>query len=80
MLRILPGIKIEPVQITIYHQRFSDMPSCSALSYEWGNSTDRHTIFCDGDQLQVKTNLLILLKQLRSSTETGNLWIDAICS
>lgn len=79
MLKLLPGEVDEAVRITLHHRDLSQMPTCVAISYEWGEITGQNEVFCDGRILRVTTNLLALLKELRRSHEMRPLWIDAIC-
>jgi hypothetical protein len=51
----------------------------TALSYTWGDTTDRVPIECDGKELLVTWNLYTALKQLRADELSGPFWIDAIC-
>jgi hypothetical protein len=51
----------------------------TALSYTWGDTTDRVPIECDSKELLVTWNLYTALKQLRADEVPGPFWIDAIC-
>jgi hypothetical protein len=80
MLELLPGGADEPIQTKLSHHPLFDLPLCEALSYEWGPPTRDHEIICCGKILKVTTNLLAVLKRLRSESSTPRLlWIDAIC-
>lgn len=79
MLRICPTAPGKPIHIEILHHNLSDLKHCKVLSYEWGQSPERHTFICQNGCLRVTTNLLHLLLRLRASGEMGLLWIDAIC-
>ena len=50
-----------------------------ALSYTWGTSKKRTTIYLNGKSFAVTTNLYHALRYLRHPSETRRLWIDAIC-
>ena len=51
-----------------------------ALSYCWGsNEQPKHTIWINGHPFVVLSNLYAALTQLRKSTSTRKLWMDAIC-
>jgi hypothetical protein len=56
-----------------------EKPSFLALSYVWGDPEKTQTITCNGQQLQVTTNLVAALKQLRVQfPASSHFWIDAI--
>jgi hypothetical protein len=50
-----------------------------ALSYVWGKTEPRRTIFIRGMQKEVGPNLFAVLLQLRHPHEPSLLWIDALC-
>ncbi|KAN0120187.1 HET domain containing protein [Hyaloscypha variabilis] len=79
MVELLPGTSGDPICVKIHHRTLSDMPNCSAVSYEWGSSVREHAIFCDGRTIKVTANLLLLLSKFRNSDSSRLLWIDAIC-
>jgi hypothetical protein len=56
-----------------------ETPSFLALSYTWGDPEQMQTISCNGQQLQVTTNLVAALKQLWAQfPANSSFWIDAI--
>lgn len=79
MVELLPGIPGEPIRVVIHHGALSDLPTYSAISYEWGSIVREHDIFCDDRVLKVTANLSLLLSKLRTSDASQVLWIDAIC-
>jgi hypothetical protein len=50
----------------------------SALSYTWGDSKERRTIWLDWRPIQITANLFTALQQLRHPEGYRLLWIDAI--
>jgi hypothetical protein len=50
-----------------------------ALSYTWGDLSRKHTIFCDGRELQIHHNLHEALPYLARRSSTLPIWIDAVC-
>lgn len=50
-----------------------------ALSYVWGDKEPLEHIYCDGETVDVRPNLFLALRRLRSPTESRRLWVDAIC-
>jgi hypothetical protein len=80
IVKIDPGDEqTESVQLSIFQARLRDRPKYEALSYEWGNDMCDNLVVCDGQELQVKTNLAAALKHVRLSDESRCMWIDAIC-
>jgi Heterokaryon incompatibility protein (HET) len=56
-----------------------DHPPFEALSYTWGDPTEKHTISCEGKLIQVTRNLWQALHRLRLPDTPRTFWIDAIC-
>jgi hypothetical protein len=54
-------------------------PVYSALSYTWGDPSVTHTIFVNGQQLQVTSNLYNALYNFRDLYPRIRLWADAVC-
>lgn len=50
-----------------------------ALSYTWGDETQREDIVVDGLRTSVTQNLHSALKHLRHPRRTRTLWVDALC-
>jgi hypothetical protein len=50
----------------------------TALSYAWGDPTNRKPIICDGSILHVTVNLFNALRELRHVDHSVRLWINAI--
>ncbi|KAF2092961.1 heterokaryon incompatibility, partial [Rhizodiscina lignyota] len=50
-----------------------------ALSYTWGEETDRKEIELNGCRFEVTNNLYEFLSVIRDSEGDIQLWIDAIC-
>jgi hypothetical protein len=53
--------------------------SYEAVSYVWGGSEQADVIYIQGRTLPITMNLSLVLRDLRSSTKSRVLWIDAIC-
>ncbi|KAH8765194.1 heterokaryon incompatibility protein-domain-containing protein [Hyaloscypha finlandica] len=78
MVELLPGIPGAPIRVALHHRTLSDLPTCSAVSYEWGSNARELVIFCNDRVLKVTANLSLLLSKFRSSDSSQLLWIDAI--
>ena len=50
-----------------------------ALSYTWGTSEKRKTIYLNGKPLKVTLNLYVALQYLRYPSKSRCLWVDAVC-
>lgn len=50
-----------------------------ALSYVWGDASDRRPIVVNGQVRSVTANLAAALRHLRSFKKSRRLWVDAIC-
>ena len=66
MLVLVPGKVNDPIHVKLIHKVLSDIPQCSALSYEWRAPTREAEIFCNGKILKVTLNLVAALKRLRA--------------
>ena len=53
--------------------------SYEALSYVWGDGSEKTPIQINGSTLEVGTNLRLALFNLREPNKPRTLWIDAIC-
>ena len=80
LLRLMPSADIsDPIEGEIIHISLegTHLPY-EALSYEWGITQAKECIFLDGQEFDVRENLLNALHQLRRH-EDRVLWVDAIC-
>ncbi|KAK4448890.1 heterokaryon incompatibility protein-domain-containing protein [Podospora aff. communis PSN243] len=55
------------------------VPEYEALSYTWGDSSQKRTIGLNGIDFDVTTNLHAALNRLRLPDSKRLLWVDAIC-
>ncbi|KAL7954960.1 heterokaryon incompatibility domain-containing protein [Trichoderma compactum] len=69
----------EPIHISLSVVKLNDDPSFEALSYCWGDATDKLLVFCDGVPFPVTKNLESALRHLRKTEDERSLWVDAIC-
>ncbi|KAI0848327.1 HET-domain-containing protein [Daldinia vernicosa] len=96
LLRILPGtgaiecllyqIPLEEVEHPKELSWPGERPPFNALSYVWGDTTDKMTIFLEDEPFQVTKNLFRALLQFRELELPDDViftdeyfWIDAIC-
>ncbi|KAL2068279.1 hypothetical protein VTL71DRAFT_16377 [Oculimacula yallundae] len=57
----------------------ADSEPYEALSYVWGNASQKHEIQVNGHVMEITSNLFTALQQLRSSQTPRRIWADAIC-
>jgi hypothetical protein len=80
ILSLLPQTEGDNIKAAMHHCDLSALPTCEALSHEWGEPTRTRHIFCEDKILLVTTNLLAALKRLCKPHEERLLWIDAVCT
>ncbi|KAH7371305.1 heterokaryon incompatibility protein-domain-containing protein [Pyrenochaeta sp. MPI-SDFR-AT-0127] len=79
LITIQPSLgRTAPVDCTIAHAGL-ESAQYSALSYTWGSPENKQDISLNGKPFWVTQNLFSALKDLRHTTESLTLWIDAIC-
>ncbi|EHK42440.1 hypothetical protein TRIATDRAFT_185589, partial [Trichoderma atroviride IMI 206040] len=76
---LYPGNFDDPIQCYIKPFNLHPLPKFEALSYTWGNPTDRLPIIANGETMLVTKNLATSLTYLRDCSDARVLWIDAIC-
>ncbi|KAI1358883.1 heterokaryon incompatibility protein-domain-containing protein [Xylaria arbuscula] len=69
----------DPIHVNLWVVKLTDAPSYEALSYCWGDASDKRPISCDGKPFLVTKNLESALRRLRQPHADNILWIDAIC-
>ncbi|KAH9208900.1 heterokaryon incompatibility protein-domain-containing protein, partial [Leptodontidium sp. 2 PMI_412] len=75
-----PGAYDDEVSISLAHANFDcETPEYEALSYLWGDTKVTVAIQCEGQSLQVTSNLFGALRRIRNEALPRQLWIDAIC-
>ncbi|OTB08135.1 hypothetical protein M426DRAFT_7941 [Hypoxylon sp. CI-4A] len=82
LLRIVPGTG--PIECTLHQIPIAKVPAFWALSYVWGDATEKETITLEGKPFQVTKNLYGALHQFRQRPydighPRDDFWIDAIC-
>lgn len=69
----------DPIHVSLSIVNLRSQPTYEALSYCWGDASDKRLIFCHGKPFPVTQNLEDALRHLRQSEGDRVLWIDAIC-
>ncbi|RSL50395.1 hypothetical protein CEP54_011967 [Fusarium duplospermum] len=79
MLHLLPGNGEDPIRCVLDAVLLDDNPKYEALSYAWGDPTDRLPIEVDGERKSITVNLYHALRRLRYPQDERRLWVDAVC-
>lgn len=69
----------DPVKCTLQTISLSNKPTYIALSYFWGTSEERSPIFVNETEFPATLNLCAALRRMRSDSESGTFWVDAVC-
>ncbi|KAI1360583.1 heterokaryon incompatibility protein-domain-containing protein [Xylaria arbuscula] len=92
LLTLLPGTRSQPLECslqtlnpfpqTIMH--LSDIPNepsqpYEALSYCWGDSTEKEHVIYDGKALEITSSLAEALRAVRLVDQARVLWADGVC-
>lgn len=79
LLELHRGESQDAIVCTLRHVFLRDLPNYTARSYTWGDLILSSLIICDGGYLEVSRNLERALRNLRETSRTTILWVDAIC-
>jgi hypothetical protein len=80
VLELLPGKSTEIVRCRLHTEQFTHAEDkYAAISYVWGNPTDRVQIVCDDRIIEVTVNLADALSHIRDKAKSRLVWADAIC-
>jgi hypothetical protein len=82
LISLDPGQSSDPLSCRIRHVNLSSSPNYEAISYVWGDESNKAIIFCDGVEMQITQNLAAALRRFRSSMDDSAgrlLWTDSIC-
>lgn len=80
LVELLPGTRQEDITCRMYETSLDECTgSYEALSYVWGNASEKTPIQINGQTLEIGPNLRLALFNLRELDKPRTLWIDAIC-
>ncbi|KAL8740940.1 MAG: hypothetical protein Q9184_008441, partial [Pyrenodesmia sp. 2 TL-2023] len=83
LLELLPGTSGFPIRCRLRYEDLnprSTVLGFQALSYCWGNSSERKSIIIDNATLlTVTTSLYLALHYIRDISKPKLLWVDAVC-
>ncbi|KAI9046708.1 hypothetical protein LZ554_009446 [Drepanopeziza brunnea f. sp. 'monogermtubi'] len=69
----------QPMTCEIISHPLSQCPAYNAVSYVWGHSLDQGRVMCDGEFINIPSNLYQFLLLCRTKTIEKPFWIDSIC-
>ncbi|RAK98188.1 HET domain-containing protein [Aspergillus ibericus CBS 121593] len=76
---ILPGRWSESVSCNLKVVSLDDKPKYEALSYTWGDLSNKIPICLEESRFLVTKNLHMALRRLRRAAGTRDIWVDALC-
>jgi hypothetical protein len=80
VITLLPSASREDkIEVSIAEIDLERSPSYEALSYAWGDPSQRVALQCHGKDLHVTPNCESALRHLRQDSGVRTLWVDAIC-
>ncbi|KAK1461604.1 heterokaryon incompatibility protein [Colletotrichum melonis] len=79
ILVLKPGPDTIPIQIELQEASIDDLPTFEALSYVWGDPSERRQIDCSGQLVSITQNLHDALQHLRHPDRELLIWADALC-
>ncbi|MCJ1367915.1 hypothetical protein MMC16_007051 [Acarospora aff. strigata] len=80
LLRIYPGAVVNDLFCDLEEVHITQVPAYEALSYCWGDESDRLPVNCNGAwTLGITRNLHAALIRLRLPNQSRLVWADAIC-
>jgi hypothetical protein len=78
-LTLKQGAFDDPIHCTLQTVSLADNPKYTALSYVWGDATERLPIYIDGTLFSATKNLKIALQYIRKADCDQVMWVDAVC-
>jgi hypothetical protein len=74
-----PGKDDEPLSGRLVIDHIDNIPWFDAISYVWGSHERVGEIICDGKAIGLTASLSEVLRRVRLSDETRNVWADQVC-
>ena len=79
LLKLLPGGDSDALECNLFTADLSIPPRYQALSYTWGDASEREVIQLNHHDFSVTKNLNTALRRLRFTGKCRILWVDALC-
>ena len=70
---------LDPLEGKLIDAAINDHPPFEALSYVWGDASQRGSILIEGETFTITSNLDTALRHIRYPTASRNLWVDSLC-
>jgi hypothetical protein len=68
-----------PIRCSLNEVSAAEHPEYEAISYVWGDPSNRACLEIEGDTLMVTANLVLALRYIRHKADARCIWADAIC-
>lgn len=75
---LLPGNANDQVICRLHAEEWNRKPQFEAISYAWGDTTDRSTILCNGKKIHVTKSLYTALVHFRHKYQSRIIWADGL--
>ncbi|KAH8589473.1 heterokaryon incompatibility protein-domain-containing protein [Bisporella sp. PMI_857] len=79
LLELYPGHATDDIDCSLHQTELDGSSKYEAVSYAWGDLTNKANICCDGKIITVTQNLKYALIRLRHKDKARLVWADAIC-
>ncbi|KAK3346415.1 heterokaryon incompatibility protein-domain-containing protein [Lasiosphaeria hispida] len=79
ILAIEPGSGEEELRTRLDVAVLDEKPAYEAISYTWGDPSDKTLLRCGGGNVLIPRNLDTFLRRLRNPSRTRYVWADSVC-
>ncbi|MCJ1264724.1 hypothetical protein MMC22_004599 [Lobaria immixta] len=80
LVKILPGNRRTKVSCVLAPASLDhDLPEYDALSYCWGDASQKTWVTCNEQHLEITKDLFTAIHQFRHKDKTIRIWIDQLC-
>ncbi|KAH7310337.1 heterokaryon incompatibility protein-domain-containing protein [Rhexocercosporidium sp. MPI-PUGE-AT-0058] len=79
LLELYPGQADDTLDCTLRQAELENAPKYEAISYAWGDPTNKVDVLCDGKIITATQNLKDALVRFKLKDRSRFVWADAIC-
>lgn len=79
LIQLEPGLRDDPIIVTLGTVASLDSVEYDALSYVWGDHKNTRTITCNQHEISITANLFWALHRVREPFSAKYIWTDALC-
>jgi hypothetical protein len=83
LARIHPSVPGQPLEVILISAPITSATQMNylALSYCWGDQTEKVPIICNGNNFEITSNLHEALARIQNDPDYGpsHIWADALC-